>query len=43
MKKVQEKKDRSWIADVIIETSGVLLEIILLIPRVIIRIVKDAT
>ncbi|WP_255473467.1 hypothetical protein [Planomicrobium sp. CPCC 101110] len=42
MKKGKKKKDRSWIPDAIIEMGGVLLEIILFIPRVIIRIVKDA-
>jgi hypothetical protein len=41
MKKEKEKKDRWWIADILIETSGILVEIFLLVPRVILRIVKD--
>ena len=43
MTKEQPKRKRSWLPDVLIELGGVLFEIILLIPRVIIRIVKDAT
>ncbi|MDN7242963.1 hypothetical protein QWY14_14200 [Planococcus sp. N028] len=43
MTKEQPKKRRSWLPDVLIEIGGVLFEIILLVPRVVIRIVKDIT
>ncbi|PSL41638.1 hypothetical protein B0H99_102322 [Planomicrobium soli] len=39
----RKKKDRSWIPEVIIEAWVILREITMLIPRVIVRIVKDVS